>query len=338
MKNRLSRRGECVARCGWALGRKAVALPVLLLILLPGHASPQAPPPTPDRGSEAFRISVDVALVVLQATVTGRQGGFVSDLSEEDFAVFEDGVRQRIQLFKNEDVPVTVGLVIDQSTSMRTKLAEVSAAAQSFVRSSNPDDQMFVVNFNEHAWLGLPGTVQFTNSTAMLGNAITSRPRGGQTALYDAVAKALEELQTGSRDKKALIVVSDGGDNASARKLPQVMQLAERSSAVIYTVGIFDEDDPDRNPGVLKRLSQATGGEAFFPDKLSQVVDICDRIARDIRHQYTIGYVPSSPARDGVFRAVRVTARAKGHGGLSVRTRTGYISGGAASLGAKATR
>jgi len=186
--------------------------------------------------------------------------------------------------------------------------------------------------------LGLPGKAKFTNDVAELGKAITSRPRGGQTALYDAIAKALEELRLGSRDKKVLIVVSDGGDNASVRKLPEIMKLAEQSSAVIYTVGIFDEDDPDRNPGVLKRLSQATGGEAFFPSKLSEVVDICDRIARDIRHQYTIGYVPSSPARDGVFRAIRVVARAKSHARLSVRTRTGYITGGELSPGGKAVQ
>ena len=135
-------------------------------------------------------------------------------------------------------------------------------------------------------------------------------------------------MQAGSRDKKVLIVVSDGGDNASARSLAQVMKLAGQSSAVIYTVGLFDEEDPDRNPGVLKRLAQATGGEAFLPGQLSEVVAICERIARDIRHQYTIGYVPINPTRDGAYRAIRVLARAKGHDKLSVRTRTGYIAGG----------
>ena len=203
--------------------------------------------------------------MVLHATVTDRQGGFVSDLGEQDFEVYENGVPQRIRLFKNEDIPVTVGLVVDHSTTMRPKLAEVTAAARTFVRSSNREDEMFVVNFNEIVSLGLPRTIRFTDSTAELENAIATAPAGGQTALYDAIAKALEELQAGSRDKKVLIVVSDGGDNASARSLAQVMKLAEQSSAVIYTVGVFDEDDPDRNPGVLKRLAQATGGEAFLP-------------------------------------------------------------------------
>ena len=276
--------------------------------------------------------------MVLHATVTDRQGGFVSNLGEQDFEVYENGVPQRIRLFRNEDIPVTVGLVVDHSTTMRPKLAEVSAAARTFVRSSNREDEMFVVNFNEIVSLGLPGTIRFTNNTAELENAITAAPTGGQTALYDAIAKALEELQAGSRDKKVLIVVSDGGDNASARSLAQVMKLAGQSSAVIYTVGVFDEEDPDRNPGVLKRLARATGGEAFLPDQLSEVVAICERIARDIRHQYTIGYVPINPARDGAYRAIRVVARAKGHDRLSVRTRTGYIAGGEPRLDEKGAK
>jgi VWFA-related protein len=318
MINRLSRKaGSGVA--------KAIALPVLLLIVL---AAPQALPPKQDGDPGSFRISVDVALVVLHATVTGRQGGFVSDLGRPDFEVYEDGVPQDIRVFTNEDVPVTVGLVVDQSTSMRPKLAEVSAAARSFVRSSNPEDEMFVVNFNERVWLGLPSAVRFTNNTVELRNAITSRSRGGQTALYDAIAKALQELQAGSRDKKVLIVVSDGGDNASAHSLAQVMKLAEQSSAIIYTVGVFDENDPDRNPGALKRLAQATGGEAFLPGRIDEIEAICERIARDIRHQYTLGYVPIKLTHDGAYRAIRVVARETGHGKLSVRTRTGYISGG----------
>jgi VWFA-related protein len=211
---------------------------------------------------------------------------------------------------------------------MRPKIAEVTAAARTFARSSNKDDQIFVVNFNERVSLGLPRTTRFTNSTAELEYAITAAPAGGQTALYDALIAALEESQAGSRDKKVLIVVSDGGDNVSAHSLAQVMKLAEQSSAIIYTVGVFDEDDPDRNPGVLKRLAQATGGEAFLPGQLNDVVTICERIARDIRHQYTIGYVPGNPARDGAYRAIRVTARTTGRAKLSVRTRAGYIAGG----------
>jgi Ca-activated chloride channel family protein len=308
---------------------KAAALPALFLIVLAGYAGYRGLAAPQDRDSESLRISVDVALVVLHATVSDRQGGFVSDLGERDFEVDEDGVPQPIRLFKNEDVPVTVGLVVDHSTSMQSKMAEVTAATRAFVRSSNQNDEMFVVNFNEKVYLGLPGAIRFTDSTAELSDAIATTPTRGMTALYDAVAKGLEGLQAGSRDKKVLIVVSDGGDNASARSLAEVMKLAGQSSAVVYTVGIFQPEDPERNLSVLKSLAQATGGEAFLPDELSDVTAVCERIARDIRHQYTIGYVPVHPPRDGAYHAIRVLARAKGrHTALAVRTRTGYIAGG----------
>jgi VWFA-related protein len=278
---------------------------------------------------------VDVALVVLQATVTDRQGGVVSNLDERDFEVYEDGKPQHIRLFKNEDIPVTAGLIVDHSTSMRPKMAEVTAAARAFVRSSNREDQMFVVNFNEVATLGLPSTVRFTDRTSDLEQAIAAAPARGQTALYDAVAKGLGVLQAGIWDKKVLLVVSDGGDNTSKHSLDQVMQLAGQSSAVIYTIGVFDVSDEEQNPRVLKRMARETGGEAFLPRELDEVVAICERIARDIRHQYTIGYVPSNPARDGSYRAIRVLARPQGQGRLAVRTRTGYLAGGEPRLGGK---
>ena len=306
---------------------KAIALPVLFLLAMTGSAGDQAPPARPVQVPGTFRVSVDVALVVLHASVTDRDGGFVSGLGAQDFEVYEDGVRQPIRVFSSEDVPVTVGLVVDHSTTMRPKLGEVTVAARTFVRLSNQEDEMFVVNFNERVSLGLSGANRFTNNTDELENAIAAGPLQGMTALYDAIVKALREVQAGSRDRKVLIVVSDGGDNASAKSLADVMKLAAQSSAVIYTVGLFDEQDPDRNPAVLRRLAQANGGEAFFPKQLSEVVAICERIARDIRHQYTIGYVPIKAGRDGAYHAIRVAARAKGHERLSVRTRTGYMAG-----------
>jgi VWFA-related protein len=307
----------------------------MVLIVYAGYQTPTA---VQDPAAGSFRISVDVPLVVLHATVTGRQGSLVTSLAEQDFQVYENGVAQRIQLFKNEDIPVAVGLVIDHSTSMGPKLAEVTAAARAFVRSSNREDKIFVVNFNEIASLGLPPSIRFTDSTVELENAIADESARGQTALYDAIAKALEQLQTTTLDKRVLIVVSDGGDNASWRTLEQVMKLAERSSAVIYTIGVFDSDDADKNPGVLNRLARATGGEAFLPAQLSEVVANCERIARDIRHQYIIGYAPSNPAPDGSYRGIRVLARTNGQGKLSVRTRTGYIAGGEPGLGGQAVK
>ena len=308
-----------------ALSSRAVtALWLLLPIGLVRHAEPQEPPSVDD-----YKLSVSVDLVALQATVHDRAGGYVSGLREQDFEVYEDGVRQSIRLFRHEDVAVTVGLVVDHSGSMRRKLAHVTAAARTFVQSSNPEDQMFVVNFNEHVTLGLPDTIQFTDHPDELARAIANAPAAGQTALYDAIVKAHEQLHAGSRDRKALIVISDGGDNASAHTLAEVLKLSEQSSALVYTIGIFDDSDEDRNPTVLRRLARDTGGEAFFPEQLDEVVAICERIARDIRHQYTIGYVASSTAKPGAWRAIRVAARAAGKGKLSVRTRSGYIAGGA---------
>lgn len=331
--------GRELSKAGEHKIAKAMALPVLFLIVLACYADGQAPPTTQGHNSDSFRVTIDVALVVLHATVTDREGAAVHSLDQEAFEVYENGVRQRIRVFQNEDIPVTVGLIVDHSSTMQRKLAEVSAAARTFVRSSNPEDEMFVVNFNERVSMGLPGTTRFTNSIAELEHAITSAPAGGQTALYDAIARGLEELRAGNRDRKVLIVVSDGGDNASARSLGQVMKLAGQSSAVIYTVGIFDEGDPDRNPGVLKRLADATGAEAFFPKQLSEVVAISERIARDIRHQYTLGYVPTNAAREGAYRAIKVIARGKAHNRLSVRTRTGYFpSGGQPRLNDKGAK
>ena len=281
---------------------------------------------SPKDGSSAATISVNVDLVVLHATVRYGKGGFVSGLQKQDFRVYEDGRPQTIGLFQHEDVPVAVGLVVDNSGSMKRKRSDVAAAALAFVRSSNLDDEMFVVNFNEHVSYGLPVTKLFSHQASELVEALMGVPAGGKTALYDAIEAGLVHLQKASRKKKALIVVSDGGDNASKHTLDQVLQDAGRSDALIYTIGLFDEYDKDRNPVVLKRIARATGGEAFFPAEVGAVVKICRGIAQDIRNQYTIGYAPPDLNRDSGYRRIRV--RVAGHHGekLSVRTRDGYIA------------
>jgi len=299
------------------MASKWLTLPVLVLVS-GGYAFAQP--------EETFRASVDVDLVVLQATVHDRKGHSVGGLTKEDFAVYEDGALRSIRLFRHEDTPVTIGLVVDHSGSMHQKLSEVTAAAQAFVASSNPEDQMFVVNFNERVSLGLPAGMPFGNSAGQLGSAIGNTPTVGMTALYDAIMKGLEVLRKGERDKKVLVVISDGGDNASHATLDLILNAARQSNAAIYTVGVFDPDDPDRNPGVLRRLAQETGGEALFPSRLSETVEICKRIARDIRDQYTIGYT-SANTEPGVYHTIRVVARPKEPGKLTVRTRAGYMTG-----------
>ena len=280
--------------------------------------------PQPDSEQGAFQISVNVALVVLEATIRDHEGHAVPQLKREDFEVFEDGRPQPIRLFRHEDTPVTVGLLIDHSGSMREKLEEVTAGARAFVRSSNSRDQMFVVNFNETVSQGLPLSLRFSDSVEQLGAAVWGRPAVGTTALYDAIVEGLTRLQEGAREKKVLIVISDGGDNASKAPLDRVLKMAEQSNAMIYTIGIFDQDDPDGKPGVLRRLAHETGGQAFFPSELTETVEICERIARDIRDQYTIGYSSASEKRDGMYHKIRLTARSKTGGKLAVRTRAGY--------------
>ena len=304
----------------------AVTLP--LLMSLAGNAQLQAPPPADAQPSDLYRVSVNVHLVVMHAAVLDRQGRAASDLREQDFEIYEDGVRQTIRLFRHDDIPVTVGLVVDHSGSMRPKIAEVMAAARTFAQSSSPDDEMFVVNFNEHVSLGLPDGIPLSNRPEELARAIGDTPATGKTALYDAIVKAQSLLRTGTRDRKVLLIISDGGDNASRHTLDDVLRANLQSRVTVYTVGVFDPTDPDRNPGVLRRLAEPTGGLAFLPRDLGEVVAICERIARDIRNQYTLGYVSSNPPGPAAFRVIRVTAHAAGKGKLSVRTRSGYSAGG----------
>jgi VWFA-related protein len=269
---------------------------------------------------------VDVNLVVLHVTVLDAKGQLASGLQPANFRVLEDGAPQTIRVFQHEDVPVAVGLIVDKSGSMVRKTKDVTAAALAFVRSSNPQDEMFVVNFNERVFFGLPDTELFSASAANLERALDGAPASGETALYDAIEAGLTHLNKATLDKKVLIVISDGGDNASHRTLRQVLESAGRSDAIIYTIGLFDESYTDRNPGVLRRIARITGGAAFLPTEASQVVPICTRIAEDIRHQYTIGYVPSRQQLDRAYRTIHVTATGPRGQKLLVRSRTGYIA------------
>jgi VWFA-related protein len=185
---------------------------------------------------------------------------------------------------------------------------------------------MFVVNFNEKVSFALPDKTPFTSNVSQLEVALSRVAASGQTALYDAIDAALNHLSKGDCDKKRLVIVSDGGDNASKHKLEPVLAKAKRSDAIIYTIGIFDEQDDDRNPRVLKRFAEATGGETFLPKTVKEVVPICERIARDIRSQYTLAYVPTNKSQDGSYRVVQVRAGAAGQSRLSVRTRGGYFA------------
>ena len=308
---------------GGHFGNAIRFLPLLPVALGLALAAPQPP----GEGGDPLRITVDVSMVVLQATVLGAKGGFVKGLPEADFQVFEDGVRQQLRLFRNEEAPVAVGLIVDNSTSMREKRKDVAEAAQAFVTKSNPQDEMFVINFNDRPVPGLPAAKLFSADPGELGRALSSAETGGRTALYDAIGLGLVRLQKSTQEKKVLIVIGDGGDNASHRDLASTLQAAKSSDVTIYTIGLFDEYDDDSNPKVLKQFARITGGEAFLPYRPDEATRICERIAEEIRSQYTLGYVSSNPKLDGTYRKIQIKVAAPHRGKLTVRAREGYVAG-----------
>lgn len=269
---------------------------------------------------------VEANLVVLSVTVADHQGKVVRDLPEGAFHIYEDGVPQTLTLFQHEDTAVAVGLVVDNSGSMRRKLREVVAAAAAFARSCNAQDHMFVVNFNEHVSLGLPPDEAFVSDPDKLKAVMLQIHANGETALYDAVAAGLNHIRKSPLQKKVLIVLSDGGDNASTRPFAEVRTMVQQSDVVVYTVGLFDEYDRDRNPGVLRQLAKTSGGEAFFPSEIPDVTNVLQAVSRDIRNQYTIGYAPTNGMRDGTYRHVRVKLTGPHADRWIVRTRTGYFA------------
>jgi len=262
-------------------------------------------------------------LVVLHVSVLDRHAGYVSDLPREAFTVTEDGRPQQIEFFEHEDTPVTVGIVIDSSGSMVRRRDAVIAAGMAFAASSNPADELFTINFNEHVWPGLENGQEFTSDSDTLRHALDRASARGRTAFFDALATAMRHLDKGHEPRKVLIVVSDGGDNASRTTCDEIIERALRSDVVIYTIGIYDPADDDQNPKLLKKLAAVTGGEAFFPKTNDEVTPVLERIARDIRSSYSIGYVPPD-GRVGEHRLhvdVRDPARRK----LSVRARSVYV-------------
>jgi VWFA-related protein len=259
-------------------------------------------------------------------TVTDGKSRPIAGLPKEAFTIYEDGRSQPVTFFHNEDNPVTVGLVLDCSGSMQRKREAVIAAGLAFARSSHPKDEMFTVNFNEQVWDGLPPSMPFTTDVAQLQQALERSTARGTTALFDGLGTALKHLAQGHEQKKVLILVSDGGDNASTSKFEEVLDLALRMDALIYTISIKDEYDRDAKPEVLKKLARATGGESFFLSKLEDVTPSLERIAHDIRSGYTLGYSPSQDTAG--YRAIRVDVHAPDGRKLNVRARSGYVGGG----------
>ena len=299
-------------------------LALIGLIVTPFVFGAQISQPSENGFGDEYTLELNANMVLLSATVLDRHNALVSGLSKDDFQIYEDGVLQQIRHFSHEDIPVTAGILVDNSGSMGPKRDDVIAAALAFARSSNPQDQMFVVNFNDSVSFGLPAGTPFTDQREQLQRALSRIVAIGQTALYDGIAAALNHLKQGDRDKKVLIVISDGGDNASQHSLAQIIDMARQSAVIIYAIGIFDEQNDDQKPAVLKRFAKETGGQAFFPASSKDITSICEGIARDIRNQYTLTYAPTIASQDGRYRAIEVRASERGRGRLSVRTRAGY--------------
>ncbi|HEY2499667.1 MAG TPA: VWA domain-containing protein [Candidatus Angelobacter sp.] len=278
---------------------------------------------TKSGGQYTFRQQVNE--VTLSATVLDARRHLVTNLKDSNFAVYEDNEPQKITSFRREDIPVSIGIVVDNSGSMRTKRAAVTKAVLNLIQASNPQDEVFVVNFNDDPYLDQ----DFTNKIGPLKEALDRVDSRGGTALYDAVIASADHLAKGAkREKKALLIVTDGVDNESRESLESaIRKVQDDNGPTIYTIGILgDEPGTKRAKRALQSLSDQTGGVAFFPKDLMEVDEISQEVARDIRNQYSITYKPTNPRSNGGYRKVKVEARAPGYKDLQVRTRDGYFA------------
>jgi Ca-activated chloride channel homolog len=266
----------------------------------------------------------DTRLVVLHASVTDRKGKLLTNLNQGDFKIFENGQPQQIKIFRREDVPVSLGIVIDDSGSMSTKRTRVEAAALAMVRESNPQDEVCVVNFNDDAFLDVP----FTNDAHKMEQGLARIDSRGGTAMRDAINMSLDYTkEKAKKDKKVLLVITDGNDNASNVSLESVVRHSNQADTLVYAIGLFTEEEKheaSKARRALKELTSATGGLAFYPKDVNEVQALAVEVARDIRRQYTIYYTPAVQALDGSYRQIKVTVEAPGK--PTVRTRSGYYA------------
>jgi Ca-activated chloride channel family protein len=295
--------------------------------------SPDANAPAPSRETvqkegSGFVLHTDVEEVVLNATILDDRGHLVQTLTKDDFQVFEDGVKQNIISFQHSDLPVSIALVVDNSGSMSKKRPAVNKSALDLIEASNPQDEAFVVNFSDEAFIDQ----EFTSSVNKLREGLSHIESRGGTALYDAVVASADKLAIDAkRPKQVLVLITDGEDNASTLNLEQTIRRVQQlSGPVIYSIGLLFGDEMSHSEvrharRALEMLSTETGGIPFFPKSLEQVDQIAAEVARDIRSQYTIVYHSTKPSTEPGFRRVSVTAEAKGMGKLNVRTRTGYF-------------
>jgi Ca-activated chloride channel family protein len=297
------------------------------LLLLAGLALGQAPPAPQD---EVPLYRSDARLVLLHASVVDKNGRLVTNIPQSAFKIFEDGVEQSLRLFRREDVPVSMGIIVDNSGSMTSKRTKVAAAALDLVKQSNPDDEVFIVNFNDDAHFDQP----LTGDIKKLEAALARMEARGGTAMRDALSKSISYVKkNGKKDKKVLVVITDGNDNSSDITLDQVLRQAQSSDVLIYSIGLLNEEEAREARSAkkaLKALADASGGLDYYPKSLSDVQEITPQVAHEIRNQYILGYTSSNQALDGTFRQVKVTVT--GFGRPTVRTRNGYYASPTAQM------
>jgi Ca-activated chloride channel homolog len=270
-------------------------------------------------------------VVQLYVNVFDGKSDAVSSLTKENFLVFENGRNQEITFFSSEDVPVAVGLVLDNSSSMISKGRMVLSGAMAFADSSHPEDELFTIHFNEHVRFGLPEIAEFTSSRPLIRSILARLQAGGKTALHDAVIAGLDHLEKAGHQKHVLIVLSDGDDNASAHDREAMYERARQSDAIIYTVAVNDpRRGGDGRPDVLRKLAEIGGGLSYMPRSDEETIAAFTTVAENIRRGYSIGYVPTDTRRDGRWRSVKVMVRAPGKR-LSARCRDGYTAPSATS-------
>jgi VWFA-related protein len=293
-----------------------------------------ASPAEPSENSKGFKIGVSVDLVLMYSTVVDANGKFVSGLKQEDFKVFEDGVRQSINSFAQEDVPISMGILIDLSLSMRKKIDQVNKAALAFIRASNPEDQVFLIGFNETAEL----LQDFTGDIDEISDSLENAAVMGSTAIYDAVYLGVQKAHTGNRPKRAIVVITDGEDRESFYSLEELLAKVQESDVQVFCIGFLGEipkkslfggwskSVPEKARDALQKISEETGGKAFFPAATDDLHKMVDEIATELRNQYALGYYSSNSARDGTFRRVKIEVAGSAAARRQIRHRRGYFA------------
>jgi VWFA-related protein len=281
----------------------------------------QTPVPVQD---DPATFKLDTQLVPLYASVVDKNGKMVTNIPQSAFKVYENNVEQTLKIFNREDVPVSMGIIIDNSGSMREKRPKVAAASLELVKASNPQDEVFIVNFNDVAYLDAP----FTSNIKKLEQVLDKIDTRGGTAMRDAISMSIDYAkESGKRSKKVLLVITDGNDNTSNETLEQLVRKARQSEVLIYCIGLLNDEEPREGRAAkraLKALAEASGGLDYYPKTLSEVETITPQIAHEIRNQYILAYSPTNAALDGTFRAIKVTVKAPGN--PTVRVRNGYYA------------